>query len=152
MPSDRELNRAATKFFRVFSRAEYALKASGFHKGDGNAEANWDTFAKEVSGLIDTPSNQHLATAIDFILNSPPKKQVIVNGVIDWNDAKPTNTSSSQNLFVYIRRVRNNLFHGGKFNGHWFSPERSMELISSSITILNHCIAHVKPVNLAYHG
>jgi hypothetical protein len=152
VPSDRELNQVASNFFRVFSRAEYALKASGFHKGDGNAEANWGAFASEVSGLIDSPSNESLATAIAFILSSPPKKQVIVSGVIDWSDASPTNTCSSQNLFVYIRRVRNNLFHGGKFNGHWFAPERSKQLISSSITILNDCIAHVGPVNLAYHG
>jgi len=152
MPLDEELHNIASEFFRAFSRAEYALKASGFHRGDGNAEANWDAFSKEVSELIKNPEDDALAKSIAFILESPPKKQVIVNGAIEWSDANPNNPCPSHNLFIYIRRVRNNLFHGGKFNDRWFAPERSEQLINSSITVLNHCIDHVSSVNEAYHG
>lgn len=43
-----------------------------------------------------------------------------------------------QALFGHIRRIRNNLHHGAKFNGTWFVPERSQKLISSALEILIH--------------
>lgn len=47
------LDELAGEMFRTFARLEYALKAAGFHKGDGPAEPNWRAFAVEVSELFD---------------------------------------------------------------------------------------------------
>jgi hypothetical protein len=147
-----ELDRLAFEFFKEFSRSEYALKAAGFHNGNGNAEANWSEFAKEVEALIQDPGNPQLADAINFIFGHPPKKQVIRNGIIQWSESAPNQNLKADNLLIYVRRVRNNLFHGGKFNGHWFEPERSEQLIQNSLFILKACINNVASTREAYSG
>jgi hypothetical protein len=66
-------------------------------------------------------------------------KQIARDGRLEWSDAPPDGTPTVV-LFQYIRRVRNNLFHGGKFNGRWFDPERSERLIGSSLVVLDACL------------
>lgn len=146
------LDHLAGELFQVFSRTEYALKASGYHKGDGIAEANWREFALDVENLIAQPRTQALREAINFFLSSPPKKQVIVGGIIQWEASDPATESEADRLLIYVRRVRNNLFHGGKFNGRWFAPERSEALLRHSLTILSVCVESVPSVREAYHG
>ena len=146
------LDDLASKLFHVFSRTEYALKASGFNNGDGEAQANWRNFASAVEAVVANPSTPALQEAIDFYFNAPPKKQVIVGGVIQWQVSDPQTDSRADKLLIYVRRVRNNLFHGGKFNGHWFEPERSEPLLRHGLTILTACVESVPSVQKAYHG
>lgn len=146
------LNDLAIQLFQAFSRTEYALKAAGYHNGDGNAEANWQKFALAVEPTISNPLSLELKAAIAFILKAPPKKQVIVGGNIEWAVVAPTTISQADTLLQYVRRVRNNLFHGGKFNGHWFDPERSESLLRHSLEILAACVASVPKIKEAYDG
>lgn len=152
MTRNQHLDQLAGKLFRVFSRTEYALKAAGYNNGDGPAEANWRKFALAVEDLIRCPTSQELLEAIDFFFSAPPKKQFIVNGIIQWKDLEPTTDSQADKLFIYVRCVRNNLFHGGKFNGHWFEPDRSEPLLRHSLTILEACVSSVAKVHEAYNG
>ena len=146
------LDDLASQLFQVFSRTEYALKASGYNHGDGAAEANWRKFAQAVESVIANPSSPELKDAIDFMFNAPPKKQVIIGGNIQWEPAEPSSDSRADKLLIYVRRVRNNLFHGGKFNGHWFEPERSEPLLRHSLVILSACVESVPEVSKAYYG
>lgn len=146
------LDQLAGKLFHVFSRTEYALKAAGYNNGDGAAEANWRNFSLAVEDLITNPTTQELQEAIDFFFNAPPKKQIIVGGVIQWKISEPGTNSKADKLLIYVRRARNNLFHGGKFNGHWFAPERSEPLLRHSLAILTACVESVPAVHEAYHG
>lgn len=148
----KQLDQLASTFFRTFARAEYALKASGFNNGEGAAEANWRKFALEVEELIAHPQDQSLEAAIGFYFDAPPKKQVIREGVITWEVSPPKTNSRADALLVYVRRVRNNLFHGGKFNGRWFEPERSEPLLRHGLVILSACMESVGAVREAYHG
>ena len=132
-----ELDKLAVELFRKFARIEYALKATGFHHGEGKAKPNWDKFASSVSGVLE--KDPAIAVAIEYIIEKPPKKQVIRNQLLEWEDATP-NVSKTHEILLCVRRVRNNLFHGGKFNGHWFAPERSKELLLHSLTILDACL------------
>ena len=152
MPSEQQLNHLATEFFRTFSRAEYALNAAGFHRGEGDAEPDCRAFALGVETFIAVPQTPTLRDAVSRIRAAPPKKQVIINGRLDWRDAPVPTGSESDNLFIYIRRVRNNLFHGGKFNGHWFAPDRSYDLLSASLLILEAVVEFKPDVQSAYHG
>lgn len=149
---DQELNRLATDLFRTFSRFEYALKAAGFHKGDGTAEANWRAFAESVAALFDDPPDEDFKEAIAYVLEHPPNKQMIEDGVLSWEAATSQTDLRSDRVLIYVRRVRNNLFHGGKFNGRWFEPQRSAELLRHSLAILNACLAASEQVNEAYHN
>ena len=93
-----------------------------------------------------------MRVAIDYVLNNPPKKQVIQNGLLEWNDSRPNTNSKADLVLLYVRRVRNNLFHGGKFNDHWFAPERSEELLRYSLVILNACLEASPDVLKAYNN
>ena len=125
-------------FFYLFARFEFALKALGFHKGDGDAQPSWDRFAKVLSERFNF-DDPHVKKAVDYYFSNPPKKQIIKNGELDWKTVPP-NQGKLKDLFLYLRRVRNNLFHGGKFRGKYFEyPERSNRLIDNGIIILNYC-------------
>lgn len=150
--NDEALHRLAAEFFYVFARMEYALKASGFHYGDGPAEPNWTDFAKSVETIITNPSTSELKDAIEFILSAPPKKQFIAGGAIEWREIQPSTNSKADALFQYVRRIRNNLFHGGKFNGHWFAPERSESLMKAALVVLRQSIEAQPQVSEAFHG
>ena len=105
-----------------------------------------------MGAYVQTPDSEELSEAIEFVLDQPPKKQVICNGAIQWSGAVPNQRLKADNLLVYVRRVRNNLFHGGKFNGNWFEPERSEKLIQSCLIILKACVNHVEDTRNAYRG
>jgi hypothetical protein len=152
MSRDADLHKKAAQFFQVFSRMEYALKASGYNYGDGTAKANWDRFALAVASSVNSPPSGEVGEAIAFLLDEPPKKQIIASGVLEWR-VSPANTGNkADDLFVYIRRVRNNLFHGGKFNDHWFAPERSEKLMAASLAVMFWAIELDLNVQAAYHG
>lgn len=124
----------ASEVFIEFARFEYCLKMSGFLRSlDGNAEPDWDTFSNcdEIKKLFKEIKNGS-ATACNkmhYILTEPPKKQIVKGGILEWEQAPEI--SNSQEYFAAVRRVRNNLFHGGKFNGVFFEPERSANLLEA---------------------
>ncbi|WP_287313583.1 hypothetical protein [Mesorhizobium sp.] len=146
------LDELATDMFRTFARFEFALKAAGFHNGDGAAEPNWRSFAQTIPALFNSPGEPDLKAAVDFILDHPPKKQIIANGVLTWSNSAPDTDLLSDRVLIYVRRVRNNLFHGGKFNGHWFEPERSELLLRHSLVILRACIDASNDLGAAFHS
>src|SRR5438105_6143516 len=119
------LDLLAAELFRTFARFEYALKAVGYHMGDGRAAPNWRAFAESIPVAFDDPQDPDLKAAVAYILEHPPRKQVVANGVLAWSGEPPQTDLLSDRILLYVRRVRNNLFHGGKFNGRWFEPQRS---------------------------
>lgn len=135
MPAD--LDATAFKLFKLFAQCEYALKAMGYLRAGRNdaAEADWDRFAGAHGGLLLVSQEPSVITARDFLFNAPPKRQVVVNGSVDWAPVD-ANDRSVHALFGHIRRVRNNLYHGGKFNGRWLQPERSLPLMESALVLL----------------
>lgn len=131
---------------------EYALKATRFLVKDRrNAEADWATFATDVHDAL-TASEAGVRSAVAFILGAPPKKQVNVDNRIEWDATPPDAANETELVLRYVCRVRNNLFHGGKFNGHWFQPERSGELMQASLIILNFCREACRDVDRAYRA
>jgi len=146
------LNQLATDMFRTFARFEYALKATGFHNGDGDAKPDWRSFAESVPAIFDNPADATLKEAVEYILKHPPKKQIIRDGNLMWSEATPGTNPQSNLVLQYVKRVRNTLFHGGKFNDHWFEPERSELLLRHSLTILNACLDASQDVREAYEN
>lgn len=145
------------KFFLIFSRFEYALKQAGFRKSDRRAEANWDCFSDRIN--VDLPSRKNkydeFRNAIDYLNGCPPRIQIVKerNGtkLLDWKSSKPTG-SEARVLTEYIRRVRNNLFHGGKIP---FDPKCDIPLINYATTVLKHLLeleSASKVKNCYYNG
>lgn len=149
MISRRE-RRLVFRFFIVFSRFEYALKAAGWRKEDREAkkknkpekaDANWDEFSDELNVKFKPAKTPELQEAVDFLLNHPPRLQVINAGEVEFIDLPySVKLSPLRRLLLYVRRVRNNMFHGGKFplNGE-DGDRRNALLLEHSLTVLEAC-------------
>jgi hypothetical protein len=148
--TDDELTDLAKELFRTFARFEYALKEVGFHMGEGDATPDWRRFALSIEQELEQPQHNELAAAIEFLLAEPPNKQMVRNGALSWEAAPPQTNSRADLVLIYVRRVRNNLFHGGKFNVHWFDRDRSGRLIENSLIILRAALAASPAVRAAY--
>lgn len=148
---EHELDRLGATLFRTFARFEFALKAAGIHNGNGEANPNWSAFAQSISSLFDDPQGE-VKEAIEYILSHPPKKQLVEDGQLTWKQVAPSTNLKADEVLIYVRRVRNNLFHGGKFNGRWFEPQRSEELLRHSLVILDACLQASDDVRVAYNG
>src|SRR5689334_17856713 len=104
----------ACEFLGVFARYEYALKAAGFAAGDPVQPA-WDTYAKSIDPVFSKISDKAFHQAVEYLLTKPPKKQVLRAGKLEWETTPFDNVPRAQKVLTMVRRVRNNLFHGGKF-------------------------------------
>jgi hypothetical protein len=151
--TDPQLDQLAAKFFREFSRMEYALKATHYlnARDTRNAKADWEKFGKNINDSLMNSGDETVKVAVEYMLNSPPKKQVVKGGNLDWDNTPPTASTEGGKVLLCVCRVRNNLFHGGKFNGKWFAPERSGILIEHSLTILRACRDFEEDVKKAYN-
>jgi hypothetical protein len=151
MNSTEPIDALAFTFFREFARCEYCLKVVGLR--DPNRKdptADWGSFAAEVLPVFDTPQSTELAIATNYYLTKPPKKQVVHGEILAWEEVQPDHKSKAELVLRLVCRVRNNLFHGGKFNGQWFAPQRSEELLTHGLTILSAVVAAHSKVREAY--
>src|SRR6267142_326743 len=137
--SDRQL---AWQFFVFFSRFEYALKRCPRYL-TRNAGPHWDRFSSDHSAKFQRNSSQALEVAIAYFKKLPPKKQEQIDGQLTW--AEPEGYDEIEPILVWlliaVRRVRNNLFHGGKFPGFLvLDASRDRDLVSNAIVILYACL------------
>lgn len=137
-----ELPKLAMDFFVVFSRFECALKRSGkYALGDQNqVDADWSGFARDLGpDFLGQVIERDIAPVL---VNRPPKKQVkLPCGALGWRDMGAVR--STADLFLAIRRARNNLAHGAKYqdsgSGHpdfVEGSERDDALLGQSLDVL----------------
>jgi hypothetical protein len=143
-------DRLSYDFFRLFSRAEYALKAEAYFKlpkpqENGElavirAEPDWECYAKDVSAAFQAMIHQEdpLRQAVESLRAQPPRKQVIKAGKLDWEPMDGIDGEAAPVTKDILRTIRNNLFHGGKWGpGGWENVERTDYLLSAAIIALN---------------
>jgi hypothetical protein len=146
-----ELDAIAYEFFREFARCEYCLKAVGLIEPKRpEPTPDWGRFARELQAIFDEPPSAEFSASVDYFLTQPPKKQVLREGVLAWDDVLPNHKNQAELVLRLLCRVRNNLFHGGKFNGHWFEPQRSEDLIRHGLTLMRVAVESHPAVNRAY--
>ena len=127
-------------FLALFARWECALKSIGYARAGSfnHAQADWDRFARDHEGAVAALAGGDFGAARTFLLTSPPRRQVLNNGTVEWQDnpRRPTETDVSY-LFRVVKDVRNNLFHGGKFVTG-FEPElaRDRALVDKATLVL----------------
>ena len=133
----------ASEFLAVFSRMEYALKASKYAIRAGNGvNASWDRFANDIDESFNQVNDNSFKGAVEYLLSRPPRKQVIRNGELDFTDREiDEKQSRAQQTLLMVRTVRNNLFHGGKHLPLGEMEEgRNQALVEHSLTVLKRCI------------
>ena len=149
------------QFFLVFSRFEYALKNSGFVQAGRSrqtapsapsAEPNWNAFAHSIANLFTKGHNTDLNQACEYFLINPPMRQVLINGNVMWDTTEPDlSLGETERLLLLVRRVRNNLFHGGKFSNEAFEDtDRQERLLKGSLLVLKECLRVSPQVNNAF--
>lgn len=148
---DREL---VLEFFLVFSRIEFSLKLAGFVTGGENSVSpDWGGFIRKVSETFILGDDEEVATAIYYYIGHPPQKQVLKNGSLDWMPVPRQGSSDIEDVLMSVRRVRNNLFHGGKYNAEDHQEvARNEELLRQGILILKSVIREIPSVLEAYNG
>jgi len=126
------------RFFACFSRFEYALKAAGWvcaGKGDA-AEPDWNRVVGQLK-QADQPERERVLGRAGLLLSEPPRKQVFQNRKLSWREPGKSG-DESRRLIDALKRVRNNLFHGGKYNpdGVYLS-NRAVKLIEAANSVLD---------------
>ena len=138
------------ELFRIFARFEFALKMAGFHNQQCNGiEVTWDSFSNDVP--LGKAFFQHIYKqgVCPTLMQYPPKSETIESG--QWGFSDETNApKSSQELFGAVRRVRNNLFHGGKY----FDDDsgRNERLVAEAILILLEALEWHDGVRFYFEG
>lgn len=130
------------EFFLTFARFEFALKTSGFVVGDDReARPDWDRFGQSLD-LARGRQDPSFAAAHDYLSLHPPARQVLVAAGVAWDASVPfTQLERMDHVLMLVRRVRNNLFHGGKFSDEMHSAAgRNRLLLEHSIVILRQCL------------
>jgi hypothetical protein len=129
--SDRQI---VIDFFIVFSRFEYALKRRGYLR-NGKAEPDWRRFSERNAKAFHPNAGNEIREAFDYFMNHPPEKQVVdSDGQLAWASKPLAGKSDLGKVADAIKRVRNNLFHGGKFpSGPVSDPARASDLLRYSL-------------------
>ena len=73
---------------------------------------------------------------------------MVRGSLLGWDEVKPV--ENCQELFGALRRVRNNLFHGGKSGD--VDHDRNDELIENSVHILIEALKCHADVRLRFEG
>ncbi len=137
------------EFLLVFSRFEFALKKARYlHKPRASAiGVDRKKFADDVNvSLQEKLKTPEQRERLDPLLNRPPMEQVIdEHGNLKWKKIPPG--SDAKSLLDSAYRVRNNLFHGGKWPPE---PARDEELLRSVLALIEICLQVHKDVAEAY--
>ncbi|UXI66015.1 hypothetical protein [Tahibacter amnicola] len=105
----------AFDLLNAFARAEFALKGIRrlcIGNEGNNASANWDRFASDIAIQLATAFGL-LPETKKILLIDPPMKEVVRGGVAVF-EHMPLQGPEGVQLLSAVRRVRNNLFHGGR--------------------------------------
>lgn len=130
-------------FTGIFSRYEYALKNSGFAKGNENkVDPDWDEFSRSIADEFDKVDDAGFREAVNYLVTYPPRKQVFIDQRVVWKESPPDGAlRASAQALLMVRRVRNNLFHGGKY---WIPDDerrdRNEKLVKAALAVLLACL------------
>jgi len=149
MPKD-----LACDYLAIFSRFEYALKAAGFAQANrGYAEPNWGGFGQSIAATFNPAATPELAASVAYLLANPPQRQSYSAAAgLSWSAVPVAATASqAEQLVAYVRCVRNNLFHGGKFLAPPAgSPDRDFQLVSCSLIVFGELLPLNNDVERAF--
>jgi hypothetical protein len=136
MANNDELKPIIYDFFFKFSSFEFALKKYKYRKPgkyNNNAEPDWSSF------VIDFEKAYQPCESTNQLLQEPPRRQIIKNGNLDWEDLSfGKNDSLLKKVSLSIKTIRNNLFHGGKHGDEsWDNPDRIKFLLKNGNSVID---------------
>lgn len=145
-----EVTEDGVRLTKILMRLEFALKDAGYVVAGQRqaAEVQWDRYANEKLGSAFW-SKIKGATSAAALIEIPPKRQVVdQGGNLAWEEAGAV--ESVQELVGALRRVRNNLFHGGKSGDP--DAERNARLYAASLYIIDQILREDDIVRTIFTG
>ena len=145
-----EISTNGLRLTKIMMRLEFALKDAGYcAPGNcGAAEVEWDRYAKEKLGVAFWTRIKG-CSQIKVLIDSPPKKQVIdAAKTLKW--AGVGAVMSIQELVGAVRRVRNNLFHGGKSGDP--DSDRNAELFEATLFVIDQILQEDSELQVIFSG
>ncbi len=143
--------KSVVEFFVKFSRFEYALKKNGYYIANNKGiikETNFNKFTKQYKN-IDLPKELK-----DFLtyLDKEPVGKLKTSG--DYLRIKENSKSDLVRLVSYLRRIRNNLFHGVKYPnlGKYENDGRGEHLINLGIKTIDFLVTINDEIKITYKG
>ena len=129
------------KFFAVFARFEYAMKATRYCGSDrhGNAVPNWRCLKAALGEPVSRMQDEAVRSAIAYLLATPPEIQKVINEHPQFQPMPLCGENLGAKAIEATKRVRNNLFHGGKHTPH-SPPEHDTRLVQAAIAVLQSCL------------
>lgn len=116
----KEKERLLIDFFSKFTELEFTLKRNGFLRPNTDKViVDWNRFADIIEPQFEnTLQDEKLKEAVEYIEEYPPRKLVRKSksnkSPICWSEVPAKECTRLKNILIYIRRIRNNLFHGEK--------------------------------------
>lgn len=137
------------QLFKVMMRLEFALKEIGFCRyGNGqSAEVDWDKYSNEELGA-EFFEEIEASKEAEVLIGSPPKRQVVKDGNLSWSTAAAV--SNVQELIGSLRRVRNNLFHGGKSGDP--DRDRNDALVAGALFVVDQVLLRDDNLRMIFEG
>jgi hypothetical protein len=130
-----ELPGSSAKFFATFSRLEFALKRAGFaSRRNGTVSVDWERLdAAMHPGFFDAVLQ---APQAQILFSDPPQKQILSEtSFLSWKKMPAPTTNVL--LVQAVKRIRNNLFHGGKTPGvPGNEPARNEALLQAGLFVI----------------
>ena len=145
-----DLSPAKLRLFVAYSRFEFALKEAGYILPDRRriAHADWRSFANEEC-LKDVLQVAAADVDVREMIAEPPKVQASDDGKCwHWEETMEKPIQSLGAFFVATKRVRDNLFHGGK---HGEDP-RDDVLCRAAWAVLELCLKQHQAVRSMFEG
>lgn len=129
------------EFFATFARFEYAMKGSNYCTSDrwDNAVPDWQKLQRDLGPRLENVPGGDLTDVMKLLLGSPPRIQKFQNGHPDFVEVPLNGGSDGAKALEAAKRVRNNLFHGGKHGRH-ATPDRDTQLVAASLQLLLRCL------------
>lgn len=140
-----------TDFFMTFARAEFALKRAGYVAPGKHREPKikWEDFARSIGDKLLQSRDLAVCKAIGYLAANPPRRQVVDDHGLTWEPRVSDDPKDPVFLIRSITCVRNNLFHGGK-EIQGLLPERDLDLIRNSLTLLAYAVTLAPSVVYAF--
>lgn len=134
-------------FFWRYTTLECAMKHAGLCKARENSdaiEANWDAFTKELEGYGAGRSQQFIAASRRLQRLRPQRQIITKNNKPGWEPITDRGPSELAYTIRLLQIVRNNLFHGGKYEygGTPASIARDTDILEAALDALEQCFLH----------
>ena len=118
------------------------MKRGGFCKAArryNTAEPDWSAFE---DGIRDSAlGSESFKAAAKVLIGLAPKCQIVVDGKLGWETVEQGQADDVKHALFLLRTVRNNLFHGGKYEhgGPVQDVARDTEILTAALALLGEC-------------